>query len=53
VLISGLLAVLAGARRFEPIAKLLSIVQIKAAVMRDGNSKEIPIEEIVPGDSLS
>jgi Mg2+-importing ATPase len=32
------------------IEKLLSIVQIKAAVLRDGNSIEIPIEQIVPGD---
>jgi len=27
-----------------------SIVQIKAAVLRDGSSIEIPVEEIVPGD---
>jgi Mg2+-importing ATPase len=25
-------------------------VQIKAAVLRDGEEKEIPVEEIVPGD---
>jgi Mg2+-importing ATPase len=29
---------------------LLAIVQIKAAVLRDGGPKEIPVEEIVPGD---
>ncbi len=32
------------------VEKLLSIVQIKAAVLRDGSSKEIPVEQIVPGD---
>lgn len=32
------------------IEKLLSIVQIKAEVLRDGIPGEIPVEEIVPGD---
>ena len=32
------------------VEKLLSIVQIKAAVLRDGSSRDIPVEEIVPGD---
>jgi Mg2+-importing ATPase len=32
------------------VEKLLSIVRIKAAVLRDGSVKEIPVEEIVPGD---
>ena len=32
------------------VEKLLAIVQIKAAVLRDGSAKEIPVEEIVPGD---
>ena len=32
------------------VAKLLTMVQIKATVLRDGNQKEIPVEEIVPGD---
>ena len=30
--------------------KLLAIVQITAAVRRDGGPKDIPVEEIVPGD---
>jgi Mg2+-importing ATPase len=34
------------------VEKLLSIVQIKAAVLRDGNSERVPVEEIVPGDVL-
>jgi len=34
----------------EAFEKLLAAVQIKAAVIRDGEEKEIPVEEIVPGD---
>jgi Mg2+-importing ATPase len=29
---------------------LLEIVQIKATVVRNGDSKEVPVEEVVPGD---
>jgi Mg2+-importing ATPase len=50
VLISGLLGFWQERGASNAIEKLLSIVQIKAAVMRDGSSKEIPVEEIVPGD---
>lgn len=32
------------------VAKPLTMVQIKATVLRDGNQKEIPVEEIVPGN---
>jgi Mg2+-importing ATPase len=32
------------------VEKLLAIVQVKAMVLRDNNQKEIPVEEIVPGD---
>ncbi len=32
------------------VEKLLAIVQIKATVARDGEAKEVPIEEVVPGD---
>ena len=32
------------------VEKLLSIVQIKVSVMRDGIVKEVPQEQIVPGD---
>jgi Mg2+-importing ATPase len=35
------------------VQKLLSIVRIKAAVVRDGTSNEIPVEEIVPGDIVA
>ena len=50
VLISGLLGFWQERGASNAIEKLLSIVQIKAAVLRDGNSIEIPVEEIVPGD---
>jgi P-type Mg2+ transporter len=50
VLASGLLGFWQERGASNAVAKLLSIVQIKAAVLRDGSSKEIPVEEIVPGD---
>jgi Mg2+-importing ATPase len=50
VIVSGLLGFWQERGASNAIAKLLSIVQIKAAVLRDGNSIEIPIEQIVPGD---
>jgi Mg2+-importing ATPase len=50
VFASGLLGFWQERGASNAVAKLLSIVQIKAAVLRDGNSKEIPIEEVVPGD---
>jgi P-type Mg2+ transporter len=50
VIVSGLLGFWQERGASNAIEKLLSIVQIKAAVLRDGNSIEIPIEQIVPGD---
>lgn len=50
VMISGLLGFWQERSASNAMQKLISIVQIKAAVMRDGISKEIPVEEIVPGD---
>jgi len=50
VLISGLLGFWQEYSASNAVAKLLAIVQIKVAVLRDGKEKEIPIEEIVPGD---
>ena len=50
VIVSGLLGFWQERGASNAVAKLLSIVQIKAAVLRDGNSIEIPVEEIVPGD---
>jgi Mg2+-importing ATPase len=50
VLVSGLLGFWQERGASNAVEKLLSIVQIKASVMRDGIAKEIPIEQIVPGD---
>jgi Mg2+-importing ATPase len=50
VLISGLLGFWQERGASNAIQKLLSIVQIKAAVLRDGKSIEIQVEQIVPGD---
>jgi Mg2+-importing ATPase len=50
VLVSGLLGFWQERGAANAVEKLLSIVQIKAAVLRDGNSREIPVEQIVPGD---
>jgi len=50
VLISGLLGFWQEHSASNAIEKLLAIVQIKAAVLRDGKQTEIPVEDIVPGD---
>jgi len=50
VLISGLLGFWQERGASNAVAKLLAIVQIKAAALRDGNEIEIPVEDIVPGD---
>jgi Mg2+-importing ATPase len=52
VLISGLLGFWQERGAANAIEKLLAIVQIKAMVLRDGSSREIPVEEIVPGDVI-
>jgi len=50
VIISGLLGFWQEFSASNAVEKLLAIVQIKVAVLRDGKEKEIPIEEVVPGD---
>lgn len=50
VLVSGLLGFWQEHSATNAVEKLLAIVQIKAAVLRDGGPQEIPVEEIVPGD---
>jgi Mg2+-importing ATPase len=52
VLVSGLLGFWQEHSATNAVEKLLAVVQIKAAVLRDGSPAEIPIEEIVPGDCL-
>jgi Mg2+-importing ATPase len=50
VVVSGLLGFWQERGASNAVERLLAIVQIKAAVLRDGSSQEIPVEEIVPGD---
>ncbi|EGD51721.1 magnesium-translocating P-type ATPase [Thermoanaerobacter ethanolicus JW 200] len=50
ILVSGLLSFWQEYNANNAVQKLLEIVQIKATVLRDGKSAEIPVEEIVPGD---
>jgi len=50
VLISGLLGFWQEHSASNAVKKLLAMVQIKSAVLRDGNQLEIPVEDIVPGD---
>ena len=50
VLISGLLGFWQERGATDAVAKLLALVQVKATVLRDGQSQEIPNEDVVPGD---
>ncbi|MCX6333762.1 MAG: magnesium-translocating P-type ATPase, partial [Bacteroidia bacterium] len=52
VIVSGLLGFWQERGASNALEKLLSIVQIKASVVRDGIAKEIPVEQIVPGDII-
>jgi Mg2+-importing ATPase len=52
VSVSGFLGFWQERGAVNAVEKLLAIVQIKATVVRDGDSKEIPIEEVVPGDMV-
>src|SRR5512139_4034097 len=50
VLVSGLLGFWQERGAVNAVEKLFAIVQIRATVIRDGDSKEVPVAEIVPGD---
>ncbi|MGZ3605723.1 MAG: magnesium-translocating P-type ATPase, partial [Thermodesulfobacteriota bacterium] len=50
VLVSGFLGFWQERGAVNAVEKLYAIVQIKTTVVRDGDSKEIPLEEVVPGD---
>lgn len=50
VLLSGILSFLQEKRASDAVDKLLATVQIKAQVIRDRVSVEIPVEEVVYGD---
>lgn len=50
VMVSGLLGFWQERGAVNAVAKLLAMVQIKAAVRRNGEVREVSVEEIVPGD---
>ncbi len=50
VLVSGILGFWQEHSATNAVEKLLSIVKIKTAVLRDGKSVEIFVEKVVPGD---
>ena len=52
ILVSSLLGFWQERGAANAVEKLLALVQTKATVFRDGNQKEIPVEEIVPGDVI-
>ena len=53
VFVSGLLGFWQERGATNAVEKLLSIVQIKTTVLRDGKPVEIPLERTVPGDIVS
>jgi Mg2+-importing ATPase len=50
ILVSSLLGFWQERGATNAVNELLAIVQTKATVLRDRNRKEVPVEEIVPGD---
>jgi P-type Mg2+ transporter len=52
ILVSSLLGFWQERGAANAVKKLLAIVQTNATVLRDGNSQEIPVERIVPGDVI-
>jgi P-type Mg2+ transporter len=50
VLISGLLGFWQERGASDAVEKLLALVQVKATVLRQGETLEIPHEDVVPGD---
>ncbi|MDH7500101.1 MAG: magnesium-translocating P-type ATPase [candidate division NC10 bacterium] len=50
VLLSGLLGFWQEKGAVDAVQRLLAMVRIKAEVLRDGSAREIPLEEVVPGD---
>jgi Mg2+-importing ATPase len=50
VLVSSFLGFWQERGAVNAVEKLYAIVQIRATVFRNGDSKEVPIEEVVPGD---
>ncbi len=52
ILMSALLGFWQEKGAADAVSKLLAMVQIKVAVLRDGTLQELPAEQIVPGDVM-
>jgi P-type Mg2+ transporter len=52
VVVSGVLGFWQERGATDAVEKLLAIVQVRAAVLREGKEQEISLEEIVPGDMI-
>lgn len=50
IFISGFLSFWQEYRATNAVQKLISLVQVKTTLSRDGSLEEIPVEEAVPGD---
>lgn len=50
VLASGLLGFWQEYSATSAVQKLLAVVQVKATTLRDGNQRDIAVDEVVPGD---
>ena len=50
IIVSTILSFIQERSALKAMEKLLEIVQIKTSVIRNGIKKEVPIEEVVPGD---
>jgi Mg2+-importing ATPase len=50
VLVSGLLGFWQERGATDAVDRLLAVVQVRAAILRDGKEQEISVEEVVPGD---
>lgn len=50
ILLSALLGFWQEKGAADAVGKLLALVQIRAAVLRDGREQEIPAQDVVPGD---
>ncbi len=53
VLVSALLGFWQEKGAADSVAKLLLMIEVKAMVLRDGNAREVPIADIVPGDVIT
>jgi P-type Mg2+ transporter len=53
VIASGLLGFWQERGSTMAVQKLMAIIQTKVSAIRDGNLKDVPLEEIVPGDVIS